>query len=335
VNVCGAVFKDCDGKPDNGCEANTDSDAQNCGTCGTVCQPGANAAPTCFVGKCSFACQPHWGDCDGKPDNGCEDNLLTDAKNCGACNSDCGQTPCQSGGCQCASDTVQAHKVPLDIYVLFDQSGSMNQNVTGGTKWDVIKGALTTFVQNPASNGISIGIGYFPYVNPAAPGLCMADADCNVAAGNFGPCVGGLPIVGCNFFGLPICNCQLADACQASAYNPDVGIAILPGVQTPIVNSLGAHGPGGGTPTYPALQGAYKYVNGWATAHPNEKTILVLATDGDPTGCANNTVQSISTDLVAPELAGNPSILTFVIGVGSSLTSLNQIAASGGTQQAT
>jgi hypothetical protein len=75
-------------------------------------------------------------------------------------------------------------------------------------------------------------------------------------------------------------------------------------------------------------------VTGWAAAHPNEKTILVLATDGDPTGCANNTVQSISTDLVGPALAGNPSIMTFVVGVGSSLTSLNQIAAAGGTQQA-
>jgi hypothetical protein len=100
------------------------------------------------------------------------------------------------------------------------------------------------------------------------------------------------------------------------------------------VNSLNAHGPGGGTPTYPALQGAYAYVKTWAAAHPNEKTILVLATDGDPTGCANNTVQSISTDLVGPALAGNPSIMTFVIGVGSSLTSLNQIAATGGTGQA-
>jgi len=336
VNICGAVFKDCNNDPTDGCEADVQSDAKNCGSCGNVCPAAANATPTCFVGKCDFACQAHWGDCDSQPGNGCEDNLLTDQKDCGACKADCGQKACQNGGCECASTSVQATKVPLDIYVLFDQSGSMNENVTGGTKWAVIQGALTSFVQNPASTGISIGIGYFPFVVPGAPALCMADADCKVAAGDFGPCVGGLPVFGCNFFGLPACNCQKADACQSGTYTSDVGIALLPGVSGAIVTSLGNHGPGGGTPTYPALQGAYKYVNAWATAHPNEKTILVLATDGDPTGCdgTTNNVNTIATTLVAPELAGNPSILTFVIGVGSSLTSLNQIAASGGTNQA-
>lgn len=328
MNVCGTLFKDCNGDPSDGCETNTGDDAQNCGDCGHVCPPGANASPTCFVGKCDFACQAHWGDCDNDPSNGCEDDLQTDQKNCGACNADCGQTACQSGGCECASDSVEGEKVPLDIYVLFDQSGSMGQDVTGGTKWDVIKGALTTFVQSPGSSGISIGIGYFPFVIPGVPAFCCADSDC----GNYGPCVSGIPaLFGCDH---PFGNCSKADVCTGTAYIPDVPIALLPGVSGAIVNSLNAHGPGGGTPTYAALSGAYPYVKSWATAHPNDRTILVLATDGDPSGCTNNTVQSISTDLVAPALAGNPSIMTFVVGVGSSLTSLNQIAASGGTQQA-
>ena len=38
--------------------------------------------------------------------------------------------------------------------------------------------------------------------------------------------------------------------------------------------------------------------------------------------------------VAAAALAGTPSLLTFVIGVGSSLTSLNGIAAAGGTGQA-
>jgi hypothetical protein len=126
-------------------------------------------------------------------------------------------------------------------------------------------------------------------------------------------------------------------SCNWQDYStPDVGITLLPGAATPIVNSLGAHGPSGNTPTYPALQGAYAYATSWAQAHPDRKTIVVLATDGDPTSCGNlpNNVSGISTNLVAPALAQNPSILTFVVGVGSSLTSLNQIAASGGTGQA-
>jgi hypothetical protein len=257
-------------------------------------------------------------------------NLLTDAKNCGACRVDCGANACQNGGCQCASDSVTAQKSPLDIYVLFDQSGSMGQSVTGGTKWDVIKGALTTFVQSSgaAADGISIGIGYFPYIISGAPTGCSVDTDC----GQYGPCVGGILIGTSHLFGA----CAKSDACQAGTYVPDVQIGLLPGVAPSMVTSLGNHGPGGGTPTYPALQGAYAYANTWATAHPNDKTIVVLATDGDPSGCdpTLNNVNTIASTLVAPALAGRPSIMTFVVGVGSSLTSLNQIAVAGGTQQA-
>ena len=332
VNVCGTVFKDCNGNAADGCETNTTDDAANCGACGVVCPPGANASPTCFVSKCSFACQPNWGDCDGVSDNGCETNLLTDNDNCGSCNFTCDSDsgkPCQQGGCECASESQTGKRVPLDIYVLFDRSGSMNENVNGGTKWDLIKGALQSFVQNPASNGISVGIGYFPMTLPGVPLFCCVDTDC----ATYGPCTGGLaPIGTCQH---PFGACAKADACQASAYIPEVGIAILPGVSGAIVSSLNAQNTGSGTPTYPALEGSYPYVKSWAIAHPNEKTILVLATDGDPSvGCANNTVPLIASNLVAPALAGNPSILTFVIGVGSSLTSLNQIAASGGTGQA-
>jgi hypothetical protein len=323
VNVCGKVFKDCNGNAADGCETNANDDAMNCGSCGVVCPPGPNAAGTCFVGKCSFACAPHWGDCDGMPDNGCEDDLQTDQKNCGSCGLDCKDSACQNGGCQCASESTHAEKIPLDIYVLFDQSFSMTENPGGGVKWDVIRNALTTFVQNPGSNGLSVGLGYFPFLLPSPPPACMADADC----GSYAPCTNILPLLG----GV----CQGADPCYAPNYKVEVPIAVLPGVGPAITNSLNSHTPGGTTPTYPALAGTYPYVQGWAQAHPKDKTILVLATDGDPTFCdANNNVNTISSNLVAPALAANPPVMTFVIGVGSSLTSMNQIAQAGGTQQA-
>jgi hypothetical protein len=222
-------------------------------------------------------------------------------------------------GGQCATSSVTAQEVPLDIYVLFDQSLSMNDSVTGGTKWNAMTGALTTFVQSSASNGTSIGIGYFPLVVPNAPTTCTVDTDC----GSFGPCESTQV-------------CTKADACLASNYAPEVPIATLPGVATAIVGSLNAHSPNGYTPTYPALQGSYQYVTSFAQAHKQDNVILVLATDGDPTTCNANTnnVNSIATNLVAPALAGTPKIMTFVVGIGSSLTSLNQIAQSGGSQQA-
>jgi hypothetical protein len=151
----------------------------------------------------------------------------------------------------------------------------------------------------------------------------MSDTDC----GSYGPC---------QTDPAHLYTCAKSDACLSSNYAPDVPIAPLPGVSSTVVSSLNAHAPNGFTPTYPALEGTYRYLSAWAAAHPNDETILVLATDGDPTICdaATNNVDSIAANLVAPALAGDPRILTFVVGVGVSLISLNTIAAAGGTQQA-
>jgi hypothetical protein len=122
--------------------------------------------------------------------------------------------------------------------------------------------------------------------------------------------------------------------CQVSSYStPEVPIALLPGVAPTIVNSVNGHSPNGNTPTRPALEGAHAYAGPWAAAHPDRKTIVVLATDGDPTQCSANSVQDVA-NVAANAFAANPSVMTFVIGVGSSLTSLNSIAAAGGSGQA-
>lgn len=315
TGACNAIFKDCNGDTTDGCETDTSSDAQNCGACGTACAGAAHAAPSCFVGKCDIACASGFGDCNNDASDGCEQDLTSDPNNCGACGMVCDNTECVDRACKCASTATTAAKVPLDMYILFDQSGSMKDSVTGGTKWDVIKNALTTFVQSPGSAGMRVGIGYFPLTTSSSSGT----------GGSGGFCI---PFLTCSGGGNTSCNWM-------DYAVPDVGIDLLPGVSTAIVTSLGNHGPGGDTPTYPALQGAYSYATIWATANPDRKTIVVLATDGDPTNCGStNNVTDISNQLVAPALAQNPSLLTFVIGVGKSLGSLNQIAAAGGTGQA-
>ena len=68
-----------------------------------------------------------------------------------------GNSSGQGGDENCVETNVEAEQVQLDVIVLQDRSGSMS-----GTKWDGTVAALQTFVNDPASAGINIGIVYFP-----------------------------------------------------------------------------------------------------------------------------------------------------------------------------
>jgi hypothetical protein len=232
------------------------------------------------------------------------------------------------GDAGCKKDTHQGERLPLDMYFLVDQSGSMNDGVSGGSKWAVVAGALNGFFGDPQNSATGAGIGYFPFNGQSS----------SSGGGGGAACKQGDP--GCVCLG-PFCFnpgaviAQVGGSCNVPDYaTPDVGIDLLSTNAPKLTASLAAHGPGGGTPTSPALQGAYQYADGWATAHPGRKTVVVLCTDGDPTGCTGNDVPTISSQVVAPQLAMSPSMMTFVIGVGSSLTSLNALAQAGGTGQA-
>ncbi len=101
VSACSAGFGDCDLAYGNGCEVNTNTSLAHCGGCNKPCAL-ANATPACTAGACGIAsCNANFGNCDGATANGCEVNLQTDAKNCGACNLVCpnGQM-CVAGKCQ-------------------------------------------------------------------------------------------------------------------------------------------------------------------------------------------------------------------------------------------
>ncbi|RME23622.1 MAG: hypothetical protein D6806_10960 [Deltaproteobacteria bacterium] len=84
---CVGLFEDCDGDPSNGCEADTTSDSDNCGKCGTSCNEIANSE--CSNSRCQ--CAEGWANCDSNDidQNGCETNLLDDPLHCGSCDTDC------------------------------------------------------------------------------------------------------------------------------------------------------------------------------------------------------------------------------------------------------
>lgn len=74
--VCNANDDDCDGRVDE--------------------DFGAGCTP----------CSAGTANCDGDTGNGCEADLATDAANCGACGSGCGDALCSGGSCACAGDLV-------------------------------------------------------------------------------------------------------------------------------------------------------------------------------------------------------------------------------------
>jgi hypothetical protein len=210
---------------------------------------------------------------------------------------------------------------------MLDQSQSMSETVGGGgTKWAAITAALNAFVSTP-QQGVSVGLQYFGLPPGSSGGGCVAGTPCQTSA----DCNGGH----CRSSG--VCSCGTSgggDSCSAADYaKPDVEIAPLPGVATQISSSIAQHSPSTSTPTAPALQGAIQHASTWSTAHPGDVTIVVFATDGDPTECTPQDIPSIS-QIAANGASANPKILTFVIGVGSSTSNLNAIAQGGGTGSA-
>jgi hypothetical protein len=115
VTMCNGGFADCDMTGGNGCEVNTRTNENHCGTCGKVCDSldGVNAANVnCQSGLCTSTsgsgttagCSAGFGNCDNNlHSNGCETPLDT-ATDCGTCGNACpalaGATAmCSSGEC--------------------------------------------------------------------------------------------------------------------------------------------------------------------------------------------------------------------------------------------
>jgi hypothetical protein len=220
----------------------------------------------------------------------------------GTGNKDAGVTAI-SPDAACASSSQQGEQQALDAYMMLDYSGSMI-----GPKWTGVTAAINSFVKQPTT-GISVGLQYFG----------LSDPDSGLSLG------GLIPIV---------------DSCDPAVYaKPAIEIAPLPGVAAAITQSLAMHTtPDTSTPTPPALQGAIDHASAWAKTHSSDVTIVILATDGEPSECgaAGSTASLLSQveAIAAAGVAATPKVLTFVIGVGSDLTSLNGIASAGGTGSA-
>ena len=90
VGACAQGFFDCNKMAADGCESDIQNDPANCSRCGMKCPVPMNAAAACSGGNCGVGkCSAGFDDCDKNVLNGCEQDLLSDSKNCGACGNVC------------------------------------------------------------------------------------------------------------------------------------------------------------------------------------------------------------------------------------------------------
>jgi hypothetical protein len=209
---------------------------------------------------------------------------------------------------KCAGAVTKAKTDPLDLFIMLDQSGSMDMKInlsSDNTKWQEVTQAIAKFVAQPNLENLGVGLQYF-----------------------------ALPSKG-----------DGGDSCDPADYaSADVPIAPLPGNAKAIGDSLAAHMPTTGTPTGPALQGALTFASNWAKANPDRIVVTVLATDGVPAGCSGDDIQHVAA-VARNGFTATPSIRTFAIGIGTSfddvlldgghwLDNLDTVAAAGGTTKA-
>ena len=107
IAQCEEGWENCDGSAASGCEVQIDADPQACGDCGTVCPSANNARPLCVRGSCDLMCEPGFGDCNGRADDGCELDVRSNIRNCGACGRACDMSANQTAQClggECVSE---------------------------------------------------------------------------------------------------------------------------------------------------------------------------------------------------------------------------------------
>ncbi|HKY40352.1 MAG TPA: vWA domain-containing protein [Polyangiaceae bacterium] len=201
----------------------------------------------------------------------------------------------------CAAVNEQAALSPVYLVFLLDESGSMGDGANGirAEKWDPVTAALRSFFADPSSTGITASLSVFPLNQNMGQGAASS---------------------------------SMPAACTADAYvDPMVMPRPLPDDKA-FADAIAALDPPNeyGTPTRPALQGTIQYAESLLAEDATRKVAIVMVTDGEPFSCQGNNIQNTA----SAAMAVADRIPTYVIGVGDSLTALDNIAKGGGTESA-
>jgi hypothetical protein len=155
----------------------------------------------------------------------------------------------------CLGVTQQAEAIGLDIFVMLDISGSMLDalpqtafGIAPATKWDAVRTSLETFVQDPGTAEIGIGLQYFPQINAGVPFACVANDECGAG----GPCTSAVCVT--NFVedagngqqplrylgpaGDTICSTDADCPGQGATCRNMLGVCVVQGVAVPQLDAL-------------------------------------------------------------------------------------------------
>lgn len=232
----------------------------------------------------------------------------------------------------CGTGMASANLKPVNMFVVFDRSysmldcgggdngmqGNMGGCDTGPTRWDLTAAALTQFFQDPGAADLGVALRFYPHNLPVEG--CTSD-------GRNNPALDGGTTMGCdiNACAAPLVDMAVltADPAPADAHEAALVNAVM--TSAPLVS-------GEGTPTYPALAGAAQWSVAYQQAHPEQRTVIVLVTDGEPNGC-NTQTQAIAQ--LAADAYTTAEVRTYAIGLtGAGENFMNSIAMAGGTDQA-
>jgi len=217
----------------------------------------------------------------------------------------------------CVREEHPAEPVWKAMLLLQDRSVSMTESAW----WDDTVEGVTTFLAETGSSGLVVGLQYFPRTpRGMIPYACSFDAEC----GAYGPCLPGMSVCAGSYS--PGTSCMPADYAT-----PAVDFVELPGGASSLLDSYAAAtATGEATPLRPALEGVLPTVRAAVAAGRIPPASVVLITDGEPTGCTNNTVTGAAV-AAAAAYAATPSVPTHVIGLGPVDVALAPLAAAGGT----
>jgi hypothetical protein len=273
--------------------------------CGTDCarDSDCNDALYCDNGECTAECTATGGQCDGTCSSRgrCDGEIRTQVVETLPESDDpviLAPTSGGGAGAACATGSATASLANINMFLMFDQSSSMEEN----NRWDNATAALISFLQSPESAGIKIALRFFGSNEPAVG--CNID-DCSVEA-----C--GQPLI------------DLGELTAAGGGTDPHEAELVAAIDSRNPNPVGL-----GTPISAALDGAVSWAEDFnADAPADERAVVVFVTDGEPSGCERDT-NAIAA--IAGRGADN-GVMTFAVGLqGSNEGQMDAIAREGGS----